>query len=263
MKIGVCASPDKLPLLAELRYDYLEANFSWMTGLDEAAFRENTEKVERYGIGAEAYNIFFRGGLKLYSQSGDQDEQLRVIAGYVEDGFRRAEIWGGKIAVIGSGFVRGIPEGMTKDEAEPQFAKVLEVCGEAAERCGMRIVVEPLSFRDCNYIHTVAEAAAAARLTGHRAGGVLVDFFHQSNNGDSLETLADYADLLWHIHYGRPVDRWAPVPGDEEYIKMLSDILKGCPNAERISLECAWHPDFDTAVTVARPLMEAFRSCAE
>ena len=63
MKIGVCASPDKLPLLADLRYDYLEANFSWMTGLDEAAFRENTEKVERYGIGAEAYNIFFRDGL--------------------------------------------------------------------------------------------------------------------------------------------------------------------------------------------------------
>ena len=262
MKIGVCASPDKLPLLADLRYDYFEANFSWLAGLDEDAFRQNTGLIERYGVPAEAYNIFFRGGMKLYAKDEDQSPLLREAAAYAESGFRRAAAWGGKIAVIGSGFVRGIPEGMTRVEVEPQFARVLTVCGEAAERYGMRIVVEPLSRRDCNYIHTVAEGAAAARSANNPAVGVLVDFYHHSENGDDLESLPSYGDLLWHVHYGRPKDRWAPIPGDEEGLKKLADLLRRCPKAERISLECAWHPDLDTAVTAARPLMEVFRATA-
>ena len=263
MKIGVCASPDKLPLLAQLGYDYLEANFSWLAGLDEDAFRQNTDLIEKYAVPAEAYNIFFRGGMKLYAKDGDQTPLLGEIEEYVESGFRRAASWGGKIAVIGSGFVRGIPEGMTREEVEPQFARVLTVCGEAAERHGMRIVVEPLSRRDCNFIHTVAEGAAAARMACHPAVGVLVDFYHHSENGDDLDSLPSYGDLLWHVHYGRPKDRWAPIPGDEEDLAKIAALLRRCPHAERISLECAWHPDFDTAVTVARPLMEAFRESAD
>ncbi len=259
MKIGVCASPDSAPLLAELGYDYLEANFSWMTGLDEDAFRGYTAQLERSGIPAEAYNIFFRGDMKLYAADGAQEPLLSEIADVAESGFLRAAAWGGKIAVIGSGFARRIPDGMSREEVEPQFARVLAVCGEAAARHGMKIVVEPLARKDCNYIHTVAEGAAAARLASCPAVGVLVDFYHHSANGDDLESLPDYADLLWHVHYGRPGDRWAPVQGDEEYLGRLAALLARCPLAERVSLECSWHPDFETAVRTARPLMEIFR----
>lgn len=115
MKIGVCASPYNLALLAELGYDYFEANLSWLTGLDEDSFRQNTAKVERYSVPAEAYNMFFRGGMKLYEPSGDQTPLLKEIGIYVERAFSRAEAWGGKVAVIGSGYVRAVPEGMTKN----------------------------------------------------------------------------------------------------------------------------------------------------
>ena len=260
MKIGVCASPDKLPLLSDLRYDYIETNFSWMTSLEEEDFRKQTALIKKYALPSETFNIFFRGGMKLYAPDGNQDPMLRDAADYTERGFSRAAEWGGKIAVIGSGFVRGIPEGMTREEAEPQFARILSVCGEAAARHGMRIVVEPLSRGDCNYIHTVAEAAAVARLADHPAVGVLVDTFHQSSNGDSLETLPDFADLLWHVHYGRAVDRHVPGEEDRAGLEALAGILRRCPNAERISLECNWHPDFDTAVASARPLMEIFKT---
>lgn len=257
MKIGVCASPDNLPQLAELGYDYFEANFSWLAGLDEDSFRQNTEKVERYSVPAEAYNMFFRGGMKLYDPSGDQTPLLKEIGIYVERAFSRAEAWGGKVAVIGSGYVRAVPEGMTRLQADAQFARVLYVCGSAAEKHGMKVVVEPLS--DCNYIQTVGEASAVARKANHPAVGVLVDFFHHSKVGEDPESLPAYADLLWHVHYGRPVDRWAPVPGDEDKLAYLASILKQCPKAERISLECSWHPDFETAIRTAKPLMEVFR----
>lgn len=260
MKIGVCASPDKLPLLAELGYDYIETNFSWLADLDEAKFREQTALIERYSLPSEAYNIFFRGGMKLYAPDGNQDPLLPDIAAYAEAGFARAAAWGGKVAVIGSGFVRGIPEGMTREDTEVQFARVLSVCGEAALRHGMKIVVEPLSRSDCNYIHTVAEGAAVARMADHPAVGVLVDFFHHWKNNDSLETLPDFAELLYHTHYARPDDRNVPQAEDEASVAALAELLKKCPNAERISLECIWKPDFDTAVAAARPFMEIFRN---
>ena len=114
MKIGVCATPDKLPLLTELGYDYFETNFSWLASLDETAFREQTAMVEKYALASETYHIFFKGGMKLYALDGNQDPLLREIATYADAGFARAAAWGGKVAVIGSGFVRGIQEGMTQ-----------------------------------------------------------------------------------------------------------------------------------------------------
>lgn len=259
MKIGVCTSPDKLPLLTELGYDYFEACFSWLTDLDEENYRTQTALVEKYSLAGEAYNIFFRGGTKLYAPDGNQDPLLRDIAAYAETGFRRAASWGGKIAVIGSGFVRGLREDMSREETDRQFSRVLTVCGEAAEHHGMKIVVEPLSRNECNYIHTVAEGAAAAHMANHPAVGVLVDFYHHAKNGDDLDSLPQYADLLYHAHYARLSDRGVPQEEDRGQLLRLAELLKHCPGVERISLECSWGADFDAAVRSARDIMEIFR----
>ena len=260
MKIGVWATPDKAPLLAQLKYDYLEAEFARLVSLDDEAFREQSAILERCALPAEAFCIFFTGANRLYAPDGDQTPLLRELADYAERGFSRAAAWGGRIAVIGSGDARKIPEGMTRDEIEPQFVRVLSICGDAAERHGMRIVVEPLWTKACNFVNTIAEGAALARLADHRAVGVLADSYHMAKNGDDFDSLPEYADLLWHVHYGDGEDRSAPVPGDEEKLARFAAILKKCPNAERISLECSWRPDFDTAVASARSLMEVFRN---
>ena len=113
MKIGVCAGPEQLPLLESLGFDYFEANFSWLAGLDEETYREKTALVEASTLRAEAFNGFFPGGIKLYAPDGNQEPLLREVEAYCEKGFARAASWGGQVAVIGSGYVRGIPEGMT------------------------------------------------------------------------------------------------------------------------------------------------------
>ena len=260
MKIGVCAKPDKLPLLSDLGFDYIETNFGWMTALDDASFREQSVTVEKYSLASEAYNGFFKGSMKLYAHDGDQSALLREIAAYAEKGFSRAAAWGGKIAVIGSGAARAIPENMSREETEKQFARVLSVCGEAADKHGMTVTIEPLSFNECNYIHTVGEGAATAKLSGHPAVGVMVDFYHHWNSHEDFATLPEFADKLWHAHYARPEDRNAPDTNDLSHLQVCADVLKKCPNAKRISLECRWSPDFVTALTTARPLMEIFKS---
>jgi len=259
MKIGVCVGPEMLPLLESLDFDYFEANFSWLAGLDDEAFREKTALVEASSLRAEAFNGFFPGNIKLYTSDGNQEPLLRNIKGYCEKGFARAASWGGKVAVIGSGYVRGIPEGMTWEDCDVQFARVLSVCGEVAEKYGMTVTVEPLSRNECNYIHTLSESARVATMADQPAVRMMVDFYHYWKNGEALCDLPQYADRLVHAHYARPVDRNAPTPGDEVLLQGALDALTQCPNIERISLECVYKPDFTTAIKAARPLMEVFR----
>lgn len=257
MKIGVCTSPDKIPLIEELGYDFIESNFSWLASLSKEDFAAQSAIVERHSLAVEAYNIFFGGGIKLYAPDGNQDELLKIIADYADAGLARAASLGGKIAVIGSGGARRIPDDMTEEAVTPQFARVLNICGEAAERHGMKIVVEPLS--DCNYIHTVAEGDELAVLSKHPAVGVLVDYFHHQQINDDLEALPSFADRLWHVHVARPGDRFVPCAEDKAAMAHFADLLKKCPGAERISLECNWHPNFDEAVAAARPFMDVFK----
>ena len=259
MKIGVCASPDKLPLLEELGYDYIEANFGWLATLSDEEFGRHMREMERFSLASEAFNCFFKGDMVLYAQDGNQDALLKEIRAYAERGFARASAWGGKIAVIGSGGARKMQEWMTREEADRQFSRVLGVCGEVADKYGMRVAVEPLSRRECNYIHTVAEGASVAELSGHPAVGVMVDFFHHASNEDDLASLSNYADILYHSHYARPGDRFVPAVEDKSALASVQELLQQCPKVERISLECRWDPDFETAVTAARPLMEIFK----
>ena len=259
MKIGVCVGPEQLPLLESLGFDYFEANFSWLAGLDEETYREKTALVEASTLRAETFNGFFPGDIKLYAPDGNQEPLLCEVEAYCEKGFARAASWGGKVAVIGSGYVRGIPRGMTWEECDVQFARVLAVCGRVAEKYGMTVTVEPLSRNECNYIHTLSESARVAALADQPSVRMMVDFYHYWKNGEELCDLPQYADRLVHSHYARPVDRNAPAPGDEEILQGVLDALKKCPGIERMSLECVYQPDFKTAVERARPIMEMFR----
>ena len=260
MKIGVCAGPDQLPIMESLGFDYLEANFSWLAGLDEETYKQKTALMEASPLRAEAYNGFFPGGIKLSSPDGNQDEIFKTVEDYCEQSFARAAAWGGKVAVIGSGYVRGIPEGMTWEECDVQFARVFAVCARVAAKYGMKVTVEPLSRNECSYIHTVAEGAKIARAADHPAACMMVDFYHHWKNGEDLATLPDNADILIHSHYARPVDRDAPYDENEADLQAVQNALKTCPGIERMSLECVYKPDFRAALERARPLMERFRS---
>lgn len=259
MKIGVCVGPEMLPLLESLGFDYFEANFSWLAGLDDETYREKTALVEASSLRAETFNGFFPGDIKLYAPDGDQEPLLCEVEAFCEKGFARAASWGGKVAVIGSGYVRGIPEGMTWEDCDVQFARVLSVCGKVAEKYGMTVTVEPLSRNECNYIHTLSESARVATMADQPAVRMMVDFYHYWKNGEDLAALPNNAGRLVHAHYARPGDRNAPTPGDEAILQEVLGALKQCPHIERISLECVYKPDFTTAIKAARPLMEVFR----
>ena len=260
MKLGVCTSPKNADLVKSLGYDYIEVQFGWLTSLTNEEFRAESALYERSPLTAEVFHYFFAGPVSLYAPDGDQSECLKDIARRAELGFSRAAAWGGELAILGSAYARRVPNTITFEEADKQFARVLAVCGEAAERHGMKLLLEPLSTIECNYLHTVAECAAAAKRSGSSAVATMVDFYHLLNNNDAPESLPALADSLFHAHYARPGDRGIPREEDIPLLKTFADYLKRCPNVTRLSLESNWAPDLETAIKAARPLLEVFKS---
>ena len=254
MRIGVTGCTREWPVIAEAGYDYTETNFSWIASLDNAAFENARRELTATGLKAETFNGFF-GAVKLYEVS---DEWLKDYAART---FERAALLGGEIAVLGSGGARRKPDELSLAETQDKFANVLSICGDAAQQVGMKLVIEPLRRRECNFINTLPESVEMVKKVAHPAVGTLLDFFHFYDNGETLDELPDAAPYLWHTHLARPnPDRNAPRADDLPGITPYAEALKSIGYKGRISLECSWAPDYKTAINEAFPVMDVFRN---
>lgn len=255
MKFGVCCGVDKLPLLVRYGYDYIELNFSDIAQAEENRFAEICEQIQRYGISAESFNCFFPWGTSL--NAGVDYEWIR---GYAEKGFDRAAKLGGKIAVIGSGNARKVPDGYDRGLAAEQFVKVLSLCGDIAQKHGMQIALEPLRAEETDFINTVEEGLEMSKRVGHASVKCLADFFHMSMNGEPLDAVKNSDGLIIHTHIARAdADRRIPNESDTETCAKWASALKSIGYNGRMSLEGVYYPDFETAIRAVLPVLELFR----
>ena len=253
MQIGITGETKDWLIAAECGYDYFEERLMRITELDEADFAEVKKIPARTGLKARFYNCFFSGNLRLYELSRDR------LKSYCDKAFDRAAALGGEIAVIGSGGARAIPEGQTKEQTEQMFVDILRLIGETAAKYAMKVVVEPLNKNETNFINTVAEGAAIARKVCLGNVGTLVDFYHCSVNGESLDDLDKVKDVLWHAHVARPFpDRGAPKQSDIPLVAPYAEALKKIGYDGAITVECAWNNVREEA-REAFKVMELFR----
>lgn len=254
MRIGIAGEMHDWPAAARLGYEYFEANLSAVASLSEREFSERKKLPAVTGIRAEAFNGFFARGTDLY---GSPEAAVRD---YCRRALGRAAELGGKIAVVGSGRARAVPEGMPVAEAEERFSGILRIIGDCAAAVGMKAVIEPLNRTECNFINTVSEAVALCRKTGHASVGVLVDFYHFYVNGETVGELDAAADLLWHAHLARPnPDRGAPTAEDAASVAPFAAALRRIGYTGRLSLECSWPTGFAAGGREALAAVGAFR----
>lgn len=256
MRFGVCTGAENIALVKNAGYDYIELNFTQINTMGEEEFLALKEKVLSSGIKAETFNCFFPGEMKL---CGDE-AKLERIAEYAERGFARAVQLGGKIAVIGSGASRRIPEAYDERVAKLQLVAALRVCGDAAQKYGMTVAVEPLRPQETNVVNTVKEAVELCRQAAHPTVKCLADFFHVYMAGESLDDVAEAGDMLIHTHLARPQpDRNIPTAEDIPDCKPMAEALKACGYEGRMSLEGTYAPDLETAIRNVWPVLELFR----
>lgn len=257
MKFGVCCQYDKIEEVKNAGYDYFEPSFQNIVKFTDEEFNEVKAQVEKHQFYAEAMNGFFPGDYKLY----ELDDQF--FARYCEKGFSRAAQIGCKVAVIGSGKARAVPEGMDKPLALNRFAEILRICGDVAEKYGINIVIEPLNTGETNIVNTVADGLELQKLCGHKNVGCLADFFHVHKSGEGLDTVAEYGAKLGHTHLARRNDD-RRIPSCEETVDMedcalIAKALKSSGYNLRMTLEGGFHPDFSTSIKNVWPILDMFK----
>lgn len=257
MKIGVCCfSADYFAVAKAAGYDYAEGSLMDIAKMNDEEWAAYKKAALDSGLKVECFCCAF-SGFALVGDEVDYDG----IAAYFDGALARASEVGAQIVVIGSGKARAVPEGYDRETAIGQFCKVLNICGDIAQKYDIRLVIEPLGPKETNLVNTVADGKEIVRRAGHSHVGCLVDFFHTYCSGETMDAVSEKENLVWHAHIARANDdRGVPLPGvDDETVKAWAKALKASGYDARISVEAIFKPDFETAIVATRPLLEYFK----
>lgn len=267
MRIGICTTNEnQWKAIKENGYDYIEMQFQRIAKITDEEF-ENMKKLHsECGLDVETAMSFFTSDFKIYAydpETGDGTDEfennLEHVRQYSELGLSRAAQLGLKIVVVGSGTNRRIPDDMNHDVAIEQFLRVLAVIGDVAAKYGVQVAIEPLNKNETNLVTTLAEGLEICRKLKHPNVYVLNDFYHSHIENESYDALRDAGELLIHTHIS-DYDRTCPtlekdgaclIPAVQELVNTGYDA--------RMSYECAYKPDFNTAIANSRTLADELR----
>ena len=239
MKFGVCASLDQSADVAAAGFDYLEPGVVGTLKPEESSadvppvFGPNSQSP---GAPIRAFNLFLPGGLKIVGPWVDADR----IARYVHEAFTRAGAAGASLIVFGSAGARQIPEGFSRSDADRQLQEFLHLCTDAAQSSGVDLAIEALNTGECNFVGSVAEAAALARRCGSPRVGVVSDIYHILMDGQSYEETLEARDVLKHVHVCGGAGRRAPGEEDLDLLTEYFRVLKRSEYDALISIEASW-----------------------
>ena len=233
MKIGFCASLDRVEEVAAAGFDAIEPPMNALAALEEKAFEDALARVETAGIPVRSFNCMFPGALLLLSRdTGDGD-----IARYLNGAFSRVRRLGGQVAVFGSGKSRFRPADMPYGEAFRRLTEVTRLIGDIAGEYGVTAVIEPLNRRETNMINSVAEGADLAAAADHPQVKLLADYYHIAVEGEPVEDIVRVGGIA-HAHIAAPEGRRAPLEAEEGFSRMFS-AMKRTGYAGMISVEGA------------------------
>jgi D-psicose/D-tagatose/L-ribulose 3-epimerase len=254
MRFGLCALPSYLELAAAAGYHYLEPPVTGMLQPEQPEAEVMPPLLARFAaspLKPEALNVLLPGDLKVVGPVIDTARQER----YLDTAFRRAKSLGSEIAVFGSGVARTVPDGWPAAEAHAQILGFLGRCGEAAQRHGMILAIEPLNVTECNIINSVAEGSLFVTEASHPAVCVLSDLYHVDHDGQSYAETRDAAPHLCHVHVAGQ-GRRAPIADDHEFLRGYLAVLKEVGYAGRISIEANWD-NLDAQATEALQVLQS------
>lgn len=236
MKFGCCASIDDAEAVHRAGFDYLEAGVtSLIPDEDDASFAPVLAKYRASPIPVAAFNLFLPRDLKIVGPEIDQPRLER----YISRALARIQLVGAKIAVIGSGGSRSVPEGFSRSQATEQIIRFLQQVADAAEQTDVTIAIEPLNRKESNIINSVAEGVTMAQQVNRPSIRVLADFYHMDEDGEALTEISAHQAWLAHIHVA-DTGRLAPGTGSYPYAEFASQLRQAGYN-DMVSVECRWN----------------------
>jgi sugar phosphate isomerase/epimerase len=229
---GWCTGIEHAGLLQKAGFDYIECTLSGLKLEDPIESAEMIQKYLNSPLPVKAVNVFFPGDLKVIGPAANSARIKR----YVASAAKALNEIGVKIAVLGSGNSRSIPEGWGYERAETQFIQLLLTIAKEFDGTGVTLAIEPLNKQETNIINSVAEAVYFAKAVNRSSIRVLADFYHMDEEMEPLDSLIQYKDWLAHIHIA-DTGRLSPGTGEYPYDVFAAN-LKSIGYTGMISAEC-------------------------
>lgn len=235
--------------LAKWGFDYCEPAVVRTMSFSDSDFEAIRTKVAGTPCRVESMNSFIPGNMKVVGPSIDR----ATLDAYVQKSLARANAFGTKIVVFGSGTSRQVPEGFPRDQAWMQLQDFLRRVGDEITRqnYGFVIGIEALRKQESNIVNTTAEAYQLSLDTNHPKIKIICDFFHLATEHEDPAVLHKVKDRLVHLHFANECNnRSFPKDPTEcpEYAPFFAN-LREIGYQGRISIEAGTR-DFTTDAPV-------------
>lgn len=219
--------PELIRSVADSGYDYAELPLICLEDLEEG----DIELLSSWFSSPVMCNLF-PGRLSLCSDRKPIEEYLSKM-------LPRASRLGARYIVFGSGKARSYPDTMSFSSAYHILCDLISgTIAPMAEAYGIKILIEPLSYGECNIINTVEDGYNLVREVSYPSFSLMADIFHMMNNEEDLGMLEKALPYIEHVHIAEK-GRALPRDGFSAYVSSALSILKAEGYDGNISYEIA------------------------
>ncbi len=252
MRFGCCAGLDKMQIVQDAGYDYIELAVGTVKAESpQEEFGPIREEIQSHAIVPEAWNCLLPGDMKV---TGPEVDNYRVER-FLRTAFERIEELGGEIVVFGSGGARKVPDGFPIEKAREQIVEFVTLAGQIAGTHGITIAIEPLNKKESNIINSVAEAMEFVAAADHPFVKALADLYHIDEEKEPISHVVDAGNSLVHTH---TADTGRLYPGSGKYPhRQFFEALRSIGYNDRMSVECTlkdFKPECTKALEFLRDL---------
>lgn len=235
MRFGYCADLKNAELVARLGFDYIECPAAALSAMSDADFLAGMRTLRDTGLSCETTNLFLPKDISVYETDRER------VRSYFLHTFDRLGQLGVQIAVFGSGGARRVPMDLSMRDAQARFIEFTRLAAELALPYDITIALEPLNFRETNFMLTEADALELVQRIELANVGLILDLFHYAFELKPMDSISTYKDTLCHLHLAEPFTRKIPRKGDYDYAPLFA-ALKSMDYTGRASIE-AGPPD--------------------
>jgi sugar phosphate isomerase/epimerase len=149
-------------------------------------------------------------------------------------------------SMVNIGRSRGVGDPDRLDGTYAAASEALQELSDYARPKNVRLILEPITKNEVNYIHSTQDGLRLARLVNRPNFGLMVDTYHMfREDADMLLSFFEAAPYIWHIHFSDSNRRY-PGSGEINYGKVVR-VLNEIGYSGYVSLEIQPWPDPDAS----------------
>lgn len=222
-----------IKMIKEAGFDYVEMRAMLVASLTDEEFEKLAATLKELDLACDCSCALFPRTIRVTGK----DVDLGLIGEYIEKTFSRLSRLGTRKVVFGSAPARALDEETDLETGYKQISEVItKVIVPACEKYGITVVMEPLRADACNFINTLADGAHVVEMVGSPSVMLLGDTIHMNSNGDNIDDIIKYKDILKHIHISE-LGRVLPEDGYSDYVAAVLNNLRAIGYDGTVSFE--------------------------